>query len=129
MSKHAHIRRRQDSDDEDNNQPANEDSNGPNSNDGSDNGYANIFPSLFLYSLFFLYRTTIEDLKLIQKLRQRKNGVSAEELALGKQINPLFSSRKADVCFIPSHTVEIFHLLFSFSQMIHINSNPVVLEK
>ena len=42
MSKRAHIRRRQDSDDEDNNnQPADEDSNGPNSNDGSDNGYVN----------------------------------------------------------------------------------------
>jgi hypothetical protein len=78
MSKRAHIRRRPDSDDEHDNQPADEDSNGQNSNDGSDSG------------------TLIEDLKLIQKLRQRKNGVSAEELAHGKQINPLFSSRKAD---------------------------------
>lgn len=79
MSKRAHIRRRKDSDDEDNNQqPTDEDNNEQNSNDGSDNG------------------TTIEDLKLIQKLRQRKNGVSAEELARGKQINPLFNPRKND---------------------------------
>jgi len=75
MSKRAHIRRRRDSDDEDDNQPADEDSNEQNSNDGSDNV------------------TTIEDLKLIQKLRQRKKGLSAEELALGKQT---FSSKKAD---------------------------------
>jgi hypothetical protein len=78
MSKRAHIRRRRDSEDEDDNQPADEDSNGQNSNDGFDKG------------------TTMEDLKLIQKLRQRKNGVSAEELALGKQTNPLFGSRKTD---------------------------------
>lgn len=43
MSKRAHIRRRQDSDDEDNSQSANEDSNGANSNDGSDSGYVNLF--------------------------------------------------------------------------------------
>jgi len=42
MSKRAHIRRRRDSDDEDVNQPADEDSNGQNSNDGSDSGYENI---------------------------------------------------------------------------------------
>jgi hypothetical protein len=58
MSKRAHIRRRQDSDDEDNNQPADEDSHGPNSNDGSDNGYANISFRLlfFLYSFFSIER-------------------------------------------------------------------------
>jgi len=48
----------------------------------------------------------MEDLKLIQKLRQRKNGVSAEELALGKQINPLFSSRKTDVCIFMSYIIK-----------------------
>jgi hypothetical protein len=101
MSKRAHIRRRQDSDDEDDNQPADEDSNGQNSNDGSDSGYEIIYFSFVLF--IFFYRTTIEDLKLIQKLRQRKKGLSAEELALGKQINPLYSSRKADVCLIISH--------------------------
>jgi len=55
--------------------------------------------SVLIYFFLFIifYRTTIEDLKLIQKLRQRKNGLSAEELALGKQTNPLFSSRKTDV--------------------------------
>lgn len=39
-SKRSHIRRRRDSDEEDNdtNQPVNEDSNDPNSNDGSDGG-------------------------------------------------------------------------------------------
>jgi hypothetical protein len=51
----------------------------------------------------------MEDLKLIQKLRQRKNGLSSEELALGKQINPLFSSRKNDVCLTTS--LEIFSFL------------------
>jgi hypothetical protein len=53
---------------------------------------------LFFFCFLFLsfYRTTIEDLKLIQKLRQRKKGLSSEELALGKQTNPLFSSRRAD---------------------------------
>ena len=40
----------------------------------------------------------MKDLKLIQRLRQRKNGLSVEELALGKQINPLDASRRADVC-------------------------------
>ncbi|CAF1330595.1 unnamed protein product [Rotaria sordida] len=54
MSKRKHIRRRQYSEDEDDSQPVNEDSNEQNSNDGSDSG------------------TLIEDLKLIQKLRQRK---------------------------------------------------------
>ncbi|CAF1330324.1 unnamed protein product [Rotaria sordida] len=54
MSKRTHIRRRQYSEDEDDSQPVNEDSNEQNSNDGSDSG------------------TLIEDLKLIQKLRQRK---------------------------------------------------------
>jgi hypothetical protein len=98
MSKRAHIRRRQDSDDDVDNQPADEDSNGQNSNDGSDNGYKNICFYLFFFVFIIFYRTTIEDLKLIQKLRQRKNGLSAEELALGKQTNPLFSSRKTDVC-------------------------------
>ncbi|CAF1148115.1 unnamed protein product [Adineta ricciae] len=79
MSRRAHIRRRQDSDDEDNNsRPNDDDSNEANTNQESDNG------------------TNIEDLKLLQKLRQRKNGLSAEELALGKQPNPLFSSRKTD---------------------------------
>jgi hypothetical protein len=48
----------------------------------------------------------MEDLKLIQKLRQRKNGVSAEELAHGKQINPLFASRKADVCIFMSYVIK-----------------------
>src|SRR2546430_2742280 len=101
MSKRAHIRRRQDSDDEDDNQPVDEDSNEQNSNDGSDSRYENIFffVCFFFYFIFF-YRTTIEDLKLIQKLRQRKKGLSAEELALGKQTNPLFSSRKVHVCII-----------------------------
>ena len=54
MSKRAHIRRRPDSDDEDNNQPADDDSNDPNSNDGSDNGYANLFLRLFFYTRFIL---------------------------------------------------------------------------
>jgi hypothetical protein len=117
MSKRAHIRRRQDSDDEVDNQPVDEDSNGQNSNDGFDNGYENIcFYLCFLFIIF--YRTTMEDLKLIQKLRQRKNGVSAEELALGKQINPLFSSRKTDVCIFMSYIIKILNF---FSQMIHIN--------
>ncbi|CAF1603168.1 unnamed protein product [Rotaria magnacalcarata] len=78
MSKRAHIRQRRGSDDDDNSQPGNDDSNGPNSNEGSDSG------------------VSMEDLKLIQKLRQRKKGVSAEELALGKQANPLFGSKKND---------------------------------
>ncbi|CAF4595046.1 unnamed protein product, partial [Rotaria sp. Silwood1] len=78
MSKRTHIRQRRCSDDEDDSQPANEDTNEQNSNDGSDSG------------------TLIEDLKLIQKLRQRKKGVSAEELALGKQTNPLINSKKID---------------------------------
>lgn len=56
MSKRAHIRRRQDSDDEDVNQPIDEDSNEQNSNDGSDNnGYekkAFIFFSPYLYNFF-----------------------------------------------------------------------------
>ncbi|CAF2876717.1 unnamed protein product [Rotaria sp. Silwood2] len=78
MSKRTHIRQRKYSDDEDDSQPANEDSNEQNSNDGVDSG------------------TLMEDLKLIQKLRQRKKGLSAEELALGKQTNPLSSSRKID---------------------------------
>ncbi|CAF0827498.1 unnamed protein product [Rotaria sordida] len=78
MSKRTHIRRRQYSEDEDDSQPVNEDSNEQNSNDGSDSG------------------TLIEDLKLIQKLRQRKKGLSAEELALGKQTNPSITSRKID---------------------------------
>ncbi len=88
--------------------------------------YANIS---FINLYFFLFnRTTIEDLKLIQKLRQRRNGVSAGELALGKQTNSLFSSRKIDVCNY------VFYLIlqkqfFSFSQMIHINLNLVVLLK
>jgi len=60
--------------------------------------------SIFLF--IFFYRTLIEDLKLIQKLRQRKNGVSAEELAHGKQINPLFASRKADVCIFMSYVIK-----------------------
>ena len=51
MSKRAHIRRRQESDDEDNSHSANEDSNGPNSNDGSDNGYENISFSVLIFSL------------------------------------------------------------------------------
>jgi hypothetical protein len=50
MSKRAHIRRRRDSNDEGDNQPADEDSNGPNSNDGSDNGYDNI-----LFFAFFIH--------------------------------------------------------------------------
>ncbi|CAF1548670.1 unnamed protein product, partial [Adineta steineri] len=79
MFKRAHIRRRQDSDDEDDNRPANNDDNNEhNSNDGADSG------------------NVIEDLKLIQKLRQRKNGLSADELALGKQTNPLLPARKLD---------------------------------
>jgi hypothetical protein len=63
----------------------------------------------------------MEDLKLIQKLRQRKNGVSAEELALGKQTNPLFASRKTDVCNILFHKIKTIDFLLSSSQMIHIN--------
>ncbi|UJR23151.1 hypothetical protein I4U23_026170 [Adineta vaga] len=78
MSKRAHIRRRQDSDDEDDSRPNDDDSNEATTNKESDNV------------------TNIEDLKLIQKLRQRKNGLSAEELALGKQSNPLFSLKKND---------------------------------
>lgn len=42
-------------------------------------------------------RPSIEDLKLLQKLRQRKNGLTTEELALGRQTNPLFPSKKSDV--------------------------------
>ena len=115
MSNRAHIRRRQDSDDEVDNQPVDEDSNGQNSNDGSDNGYI-CFYLCFLFSIF--YRTTIEDLKLIQKLRQRKNGVSAEELALGKQTNSSFASRRTDVCIFMSYIIKTLNV---FSQMIHIN--------
>jgi hypothetical protein len=44
-------------------------------------------------------RCTIEDLKLIQKLRQRKNGLTADELALGKQIKSLSALKKQDVSF------------------------------
>jgi len=79
-SKRSHIRRRRDSDEEDNdtNQPINEDSNDPNSNDGSDGG------------------TNIEDLKFLQKLRQRKNGLTAEELALGKAKGSSTTARKID---------------------------------
>lgn len=91
MSKRAHIRRRQESDDdEDKSHSGNEDSNGPNSNDGSDNGYEHHFDFLLF---IFSSRTKMEDLKLIQKLRQRKNGLTAEELALGKQT----TSKKLDV--------------------------------
>jgi ATP/ADP translocase len=69
--------------------------------------------SCFLLFLFIFYcRTAMEDLKLIQKLRQRKNGLSSEELALGKQTNPLFSSRKSDVCLTISHEIFSF-LLFT----------------
>lgn len=51
MSKRAHIRRRKDSDDEDNDQqPADEDINEQNSNDGSDNGYEHVFFSIVLFS-------------------------------------------------------------------------------
>jgi len=80
MSKRAHIRRRCDSDDEEtnNNQPVVDDNNDSNSNDGT-----KAPPS-------------IEDLKLLQKLRQRKNGLTTEELALGRQTNPLFPSKKSD---------------------------------
>ena len=55
----------------------------------------------------------MEDLKLIQKLRQRKNGVTAEELALGKQT----TSRKIDVCTILTHSIQRL-ILFPSSQMI-----------
>ena len=55
MSKRAHIRRRQDSDDEDNSQPADDDSNDHNSNDGSDNGYEHL-----LFSSFFMHCFHIE---------------------------------------------------------------------
>jgi hypothetical protein len=59
----------------------------------------------------------MEDLKLIQKLRQRKNGLSADELALGRQTNPLFSSRKGDVCFLSLsilfYSIEILHSLLA----------------
>jgi hypothetical protein len=51
MSKRAHIRRRRDSEDEDDNQPADEDSNGQNSNDGFDKGYAIIL----FFCRFFMY--------------------------------------------------------------------------
>ncbi len=54
MSKRAHIRRRRDSDDEDVNQPADEDSNGPNSNDGSDNVYDKTFVFFLFFIPFFL---------------------------------------------------------------------------
>lgn len=69
---------------------------------------------VFLLCLFVLCfcRTAIEDLKLIQKLRQRKKGLSAEELALGKQTNPLFTSRKADVCIKMFYRIENFDFLF-----------------
>lgn len=63
---------------------------------------------MFLFRLDFLlrkfilsFRTKMEDLKLIQKLRQRKNGVTAEELALGKQA----TSRKIDVCTISMSSI------------------------
>lgn len=72
--------------------------------------------------LFFLFSNLIEDLKLVQKLRQRKKGLSAEELALGKQSNPLLRNRKADVCVILSYRMKISKLFFCFySQMIHLN--------
>ena len=96
MSKRAHIRRRQDSDDDEANQPAEEDSNGPIANEGSDGGYRSV-DLLSIAQFDPLFRTTIEDLKLIQKMRQRKNGVTSEELALGKQMAPLHSSRRVDV--------------------------------
>lgn len=100
MPKPAHIRQRRSSDDDDDNsQPGNEDSNGQNSNDGSESGYGTAI-DLVCWSLclILLFRISIEDLKLLQKLRQRKKGLSAEELALGKQTNPLFGSKKTDVC-------------------------------
>lgn len=107
MSKRAHIRRRQDSDDDEANQAAEEDSNGPIANEGNDGGYRSV-DLLFIAQFDLLFRTTIEDLKLIQKMRQRKNGVTSEELALGKQLAPLHSSRRVDVSnpefmFIDSH--------------------------
>jgi hypothetical protein len=97
MSKRLHIRRRQDSDDEDDNQPVEDDTTEQNSNDEHESGYDNI--SFFTISFIFFYRTAIEDLKLIQKLRQRKKGLSSDELAHGKQVNPLSYSRKFDVCY------------------------------
>ena len=42
-------------------------------------------------------RILMEDLKLMQKLRQRKNGVTAEELALGKNTQSSMTVRKAEV--------------------------------
>jgi len=48
-------------------------------------------------------RPSIEDLKLLQKLRQRKNGLTTEELALGRQTNPLFPSKKSDVGQVQSN--------------------------
>jgi hypothetical protein len=69
----------------------------------------------FIY-LYFFYRTVIEDLKLMQKLRQRKNGLSSEELALGKQINPLFASRKVDVCINISSRISNFHFRFAIAK-------------
>lgn len=68
---------------------------------------------MFLFEYFaitVLCRPSFEDLKLLQKLRQRKNGLTAEELALGKQTNPLFPSKKSDVsqtekCQILTHHV------------------------
>ncbi len=69
----------------------------------------------FIY-LYFFYRTVIEDLKLMQKLRQRKNGLSSEELALGKQINPLFASRKVDVCINISSRISNVHFHFPLAE-------------
>ena len=49
MSKRAHIRQRRSSNEDDDNQPGDEDSNGANSNDGSDGGYRSVdsFPLAF----------------------------------------------------------------------------------
>ena len=52
MSNRAHIRRRQDSDDEDDQQPVDEDSNGQNSNDGFDSGYENLFVYIWFNHYF-----------------------------------------------------------------------------
>ena len=71
-----------------------------------------VFLFSFIYSYFCFCRTVIEDLKLIQKLRQRKNGLSADELALGKQTNPHYASRKIDVCINASHINKTFDFPF-----------------
>jgi len=75
-----------------------------------------VLPFFHFIYLYVFYRTVIEDLKLMQKLRQRKNGLSSEELALGKQINPLFASRKVDVCINISSRISNFHFRFPIAE-------------